>query len=389
MKRSVCSILVIAAVSTAVFAQVPQSAHVVMVVEENHSYSKIIGNMNMPYLNGLAQKYGLAVNYYANTHPSIGNYFMLTTGQTITDNDSYSGTVTANNFVRAALSSGTSWKSYAESLPYAGYLGGDKYPYSKHHNPFAYFQDVVNSSTEKLNIVPFTQFSQDLTNHTLPKFSFVIPNLHSDMHDCPTGMSTCTEAQKAAAADSWLKKNIAPLLSNADFQKDGLLIITWDEGSVGDNAYGGGHVATIVVGPKVRSAHRSSSFYQEQSLLRTILDATGVSAGGMGAAETASSMSDFFGASMCTLSTTSPSVTICSPIANTSVSSPINVVAGTTSSTTVNYMAVWLDGVKKYEVTASQLNCAVAAGSGTHRLTVQAKNTAGTLFAKTIYVTIP
>jgi hypothetical protein len=193
MTKSMCLILVVAAVSTVAIAQVPQSAHVVMVVEENHSYSKIIGNTSMPYFNSLAQKYGLAVNYYANTHPSIGNYFMLTTGQIITNNDSYTGTVTANNLVRAALISGVSWKSYAESLPYAGYTGGDKYPYSKHHNPFAYFSDVVNSSSEKYNIVPFTQFARDLTSHTLPKFSFVIPNLNHDMHDCPAGMSSCTD----------------------------------------------------------------------------------------------------------------------------------------------------------------------------------------------------
>ena len=48
---------------------------------ENASYSDVIGAASMPYLNSLAQKYALATNYYANTHPSIGNYFMLTTGQ--------------------------------------------------------------------------------------------------------------------------------------------------------------------------------------------------------------------------------------------------------------------------------------------------------------------
>ncbi|HWR35716.1 MAG TPA: hypothetical protein VN622_07600, partial [Clostridia bacterium] len=68
-------------------AQVPASGHVFVVVEENHSYSSAIGNSSMPYLNSLAAKYGLATQYYANTHPSIGNYFMLTTGQIITNDD--------------------------------------------------------------------------------------------------------------------------------------------------------------------------------------------------------------------------------------------------------------------------------------------------------------
>jgi hypothetical protein len=34
-------------------AQLPQSGHVVVVVEEHTSYSKIIGNSAMPYLNSL------------------------------------------------------------------------------------------------------------------------------------------------------------------------------------------------------------------------------------------------------------------------------------------------------------------------------------------------
>ena len=37
----------------------------------------------MPYLNGLINDYSVAQGYFANTHPSIGNYFMLTTGQII------------------------------------------------------------------------------------------------------------------------------------------------------------------------------------------------------------------------------------------------------------------------------------------------------------------
>src|SRR5512142_802306 len=101
-------------------AAVPQAGHVVVVMEENHSYSSVIGCSCMPYLNSLANKYGLATKYYANTHPSIGNYFMLTTGQTITNNDSYNTTVTADNLVRHLMTAGKTWKSYAESLPYAG-----------------------------------------------------------------------------------------------------------------------------------------------------------------------------------------------------------------------------------------------------------------------------
>ena len=193
-------------------AQVPKSNHVVVVLEENHSYSSVIGNSAMPYLNSLASQNALATQYYANTHPSIGNYFMLSAGQIITNDDSYMTTVTADNMVRQLLTAGKTWKSYAEGLPSVGYTGGDTSGYTRHHNPFSYFSDVVNSSVQKMNLVPFTQFAADMNNGQLPNFSFVIPNKADDAHDCPAGMSTCTDNQKLNAADTWLKNQIAPLL---------------------------------------------------------------------------------------------------------------------------------------------------------------------------------
>src|SRR5438046_1025956 len=42
--------------------------HVVIVTEENTNYSNVTTS-SMPYLMGLAQQYGLATQYYANTHP--------------------------------------------------------------------------------------------------------------------------------------------------------------------------------------------------------------------------------------------------------------------------------------------------------------------------------
>ena len=221
----------------------------------------------MPYLNSLANKYTLATNYYANTHPSIGNYFMLTTGHTITNNDSYTGKVTSDNLVRRVLTAGKTWKSYAENLPSTGYTGGDSGLYSKHHNPFAYFSDVVDSSNQRQNLVSFSQFKSDRANNQLPDLSLVVPNKCNDGHDC--SLST---------ADNWLKTNISPLLSTAPFQSggDGILIIVFDESRSSDAAHGGGHVAMVVVGPKVKRAYRSTAFYQHQSALRTVLKALGV-----------------------------------------------------------------------------------------------------------------
>jgi acid phosphatase len=251
---------------SAAITTVPSSTHVFLLVEENHSYSSVIGSSSMPYLNSLASKYGLATQYYANTHPSIGNYFMLTAGAVITNNDSLCSTITNDNVVRHLLTAGKTWKSYAESLPSVGYTGCGSGAYVKRHNPLAYFSDVANSS-EKNNLVPFTQFSKDRTNGTLPNFSFIVPNLNDDAHD-----GTLTQA------DNWLKTNIAPLLATAMFKAGGtgILIIVFDESVTSDAAHGGGHVAAVVIGPKVKPGSKTANLYQHQNTLKTLMEALGV-----------------------------------------------------------------------------------------------------------------
>ena len=263
-------------------ASFPQFGHVFLVVEENHAYSEVIGSSAMPYLNSLASKYGLATQYYANAHPSIGNYFMLTTGQLITNDDAFTGTVGSDNLVRELVAAGKSWKSYAESLPSQGYTGGDVYPYAKHHNPFAYLTDVISSTTEAQNLVSFSQFSSDLANDQLPAFSYLVPSLLDDAHD-----------GTLQTADAWLQQNIAPLIASATFQKDGLLLVVFDESDTTDVTNGGGHVAAVIVSPKANLAYQSTTLYQHQSTLRLILRGLGVTTY-PGAAATAPDMGEFF-----------------------------------------------------------------------------------------------
>jgi phosphatidylinositol-3-phosphatase len=164
----------------------PTPDHVILVVLENHSFSQVIGSPAMPYLNSLANAHSLATNYFGDVHPSIGNYFMLTTGQLESVDDNFTGTVSDDNIVRALSGAGKSWKAYMESIPSAGYLGGDAGTYLKHHDPFSYFSDVVSNSAQAANIVPFTQIQADITAGTLPNFAFIAPNTRDDAHDCPT-----------------------------------------------------------------------------------------------------------------------------------------------------------------------------------------------------------
>lgn len=105
-------------------------------------------------------------------------------------------------------------------------------------------------------------------------------------------MSTCTANDQAAAADTWLKTNISPLLANAAFQQGGILIITFHEADMADLRNGGGHVLTVIAGPEAKTGYQSSTFYQHQSLLRLMLKSLGVSSF-PGAAASASDMSEF------------------------------------------------------------------------------------------------
>ena len=71
---------------------------------------------------------------------------MMTTGSLETLDDSFTGTISDDNIVRALNGAGKTWKAYAESLPYAGYTGCGSGYYVKRHNPLAYFSDAANSS---------------------------------------------------------------------------------------------------------------------------------------------------------------------------------------------------------------------------------------------------
>ena len=247
---------------------------VVVVVEENHSYEQVIGNSLMPYFNSLAQQGASATQYYASVHPSLPNYFMLTTGAIQTMDNNWTGQVTGDNLARSFAAAGRTWKSYVEDLPSAGYLGSSQGEYIKHHNPFAYFSDVVNNPSQAANIVPFSQFSNAVASGTLPNFSLLIPNSPDDAHGCLT--SSCTDNDLLARSDQWLKTNIGPLLSSAQFQKSGLLLIVFDESNIADIRSGGGRTPWIALGPKAKAGAQSSVTYGHQNTLRTICDQLGV-----------------------------------------------------------------------------------------------------------------
>jgi phospholipase C len=249
--------------------------HVVIVVLENLDYSDVVGSSSAPYINSLIPQGGLATNYFANVHPSIGNDFIMTTGEAYSTDDNFNGVVPIDNVVRELQAASKSWRAYAQSLPQQGYLGGDVYPYLRRHNPISYFSDVQPPSQLNMNIYNFSQFQADLSAGQLPAYSFVVPDAEHDAHDCPGGGNDCDVSVRVAAADTWLSANIAPLFTNPQFQQSGLFILTTDE-SRDDNRNGGGQVATILVGTGVKAGYQGTVQYDHRSLLGLSMTALGV-----------------------------------------------------------------------------------------------------------------
>jgi hypothetical protein len=291
-------------------AQVPRMDHVFIVVEENQDFSCVIGNSNMPFLNGLAAKYAVATSFYANSHPSISNYFVMTTGQALYKGrfgDLRTEHVDVDNVIRQLKQNGKTWRSYAEGIPRPGYMGGniDSTGYVKRHNPLAYFERDI-SSDERANLAPFSQFSDDLAQNRLANYSFIVPNLFDDGHSVKgtngrnQGLARCGDPSALKQSDDWLKNIFSPLLSSKVFQDSGLLIITYDESSDDDDSDGAGHagggrIATILVSSKVKPAYRSITLYHHESLLRLSLEALGLDENHWpGGAKNATSMAEFF-----------------------------------------------------------------------------------------------
>ncbi|MFE2428367.1 alkaline phosphatase family protein [Streptomyces sp. NPDC059373] len=239
-------------------SSVPTPDHTVVVVFENHAYSQVIGSSSAPYINSLKTGGANLTASYAETHPSQPNYFALFSGATqgITDDSCYTpGFSSAANLGSELIAAGQTWGSYNESLPSAGSTTCSSGNYAQKHDPWFGFSNVPTSSAHT-----FAQFPTDYT--TLPKVSFVVPNLCSDMHDC-----------SVATGDTWLQNNLSAYATWAKAHNS-LLVVTFDE----DNRLSGNKIPTVFYGQSVTAGSSSSTTYNHYNLLRTLEDMAGLSA---------------------------------------------------------------------------------------------------------------
>jgi hypothetical protein len=253
--------------------QAPASAavpHVMLIVEENRSESDVIGSPDAPYVNGLAQRYGRATMAFAQSHPSLPNYLELLSGSTqgVTD-DGTGYSFAAETLVGQLQSRGIGWRGYMEGMPSACYSGAGTNAYAKKHDPFMYFTAITQNAGTCANVVPFSKLRTDLESNTAPPFLWVTPDLCHDGHDCST-----------ATMDGWLASELPRVLASAWYARDGMVIITWDEGASGAGCCGGAHggqVATIVVSSRVAQHVEMTAPVDHAGTLRTLEKLYGLS----------------------------------------------------------------------------------------------------------------
>jgi hypothetical protein len=257
----------------------PHFGHVFIIVLENEGYTTTFGaNSKAPYLSQTLVSQGVLLSqYYGTGHASNDNYVSMISGQAGTP-ENHNDCIIYGDFNLTgvtpdgqAIGSGCIYPSSIKTLPdqlteagktwraYMGDMGNDPsresatcgHPalnttdmtqsaekpsatltngdqYATRHNPFVYFHSILDSPACTADVVNLNQLAADLTDEEkTPNFVFVTPNLCDDGHDAP-----CVTGAPGGlvSADAFLKKWIPMIQASPAYQRDGLIIVTFDEG---------------------------------------------------------------------------------------------------------------------------------------------------------------
>lgn len=342
--------------------------HVFVIVLENEGYDTTFGsNSKAPYLSQTLTQQGVLLSqYYGIGHASLDNYIAMISGQaatpeTRTDCQTYedfaltgitldgqaigSGCVYPQSIKTLAdqmTAAGKTWRAYMGDMgndlnresatcghpilntidhtqgpeaPSAAVPLGDSY--ATRHNPFAYFHSIIDSPACQTGVVNLNRLPIDLQAvATTPKFVFITPNLCDDGHDAP-----CANGQPGGltSVNTFLQKWVPIITGSPAFKRDGLLIITFDEGGYSisvsgstttvtfqgqaccdeqpgpnlgtfpqslaipgsnsvltTNGYGGDRTGAVLLSPFLKPRTVSNTFFNHYSMLKTIEDIFGI-----------------------------------------------------------------------------------------------------------------
>ncbi len=325
----------------------PPIGHVWVIVLENTSYAESFGpDAKAPYFSrDLPAQGALLSQYYGVTHFSLGNYIAMFSGQpsnleTQTDCLNYSnfiGGVDVGDGVLAGVGcvyppstrtladqlrdKGLTSKGYMQDMasgpgsgsgndtcrhPTVGGADGTQTAkvgdqYATRHNPYMYFHSQIDDQARcDREVVDLARLTADLkTAATTPSFSFITPNLCDDGHDEPT----CVDGRPGGlvAADAFLQRTVPGIIASPAFQKDGLILVTFDEaeaagkGADSDSCChqptgpntpspgglltpgpGGGRIGAIALSPYITPGTTSTVPYNHYAFLRSMEDTFGI-----------------------------------------------------------------------------------------------------------------
>jgi phosphatidylinositol-3-phosphatase len=313
--------------------QVPRYDHILVIIGENESYGPMTSGESTPNLKRLAAAYGVASNFFAEVHPSEGNYVAMLGGSTfgIHDDDAFyckpgmvdrycsksdgadyaDHTVRARSLVDQLEEHHLSWKGYFQDIPEPGSpavrfpeaptAGTGSLPglYAVKHNGFMNFARLQEDPARARKIVGFDQLTRDLASGQVPAYAQIVPNQCDDMHgiEAPGVPADCEKANedgRRARGDAAIAGLVDQIQRSPIWARPGnaAIVITFDEdGKPRDPAapqgccgvqsgspaeFGGGHIVTIVITNHGPRGVTDPTPYNHYSLLRTTEDAFGI-----------------------------------------------------------------------------------------------------------------
>jgi phosphatidylinositol-3-phosphatase len=316
----------------------PRYEHIFVIIAENRNYQQIIGNVNAPKINHLAATYGLSTQFFAEVHPSEGNYLAMLGGDTfgIHDDDAWyckpgmldrycpsasvassyvDHTVRARSLMNQLSERRLSWKGYFESIPALGskavfypnaqnpVAGLPNMLYASKHNGLINFSTVQNDHALTHKLVGFDELFTDLASGHVPNYAYIAPNECNDMHgldgaNVPSDCDYRNDQELIARGDTVIGDLVARIQASPVWARRGnvAIVVTWDEdddeGSDGQRSrdppgccgfdpsspanFGGGHIPTLVITNHGPRMLNDNTPYNHYSLLLTTEEAFGI-----------------------------------------------------------------------------------------------------------------
>jgi len=190
---------------------------------------------------------------------------------------------------------GFTWRAYAEGIPEpcSARANGTTNPhYRRKHVPFLFFRAILDDVAGcRDRVVGLEPLGRDIDDPSrTPSLSYIVPDQCNDAHD----QCDPNDASQLGRADAFLKTWIPRIQASEAYRRDGLIVVTFDEGNdpqaccgevPGPNTNnpgytgptsGGGITGAVLLSPFIAPQTVSTQEYNQYSLLRSFEDLFGI-----------------------------------------------------------------------------------------------------------------